>query len=125
MSGTLSIIGRVAFIVGVLFAVFGGIWGGVSTPTNDFVIWVLVLAGVAIGLLNVTAKEGGVIMAAAVALLILGTWGMNGGLAPVADISRPLAENVLGIVYCFGLLMAPAAIIAAVKAVISAASPGD
>ncbi len=125
MSGTLSIIGKVAFIVGVLFAIFGGIWGGVSIPTNHFVIWVLLLAGVAIGLLNVTTKEGGVILSAAVALIILGIWGMNGGLDPVYHVSAGLAENVLGIVYCFGLLMAPAAIIAAIRAVISAASPGD
>jgi hypothetical protein len=125
VSGTLSIIGKVAFVVGVLFAVFGGIWGGESLPTNDFVIWVLLLAGIAIGLLNVTAREASVILSAAVALIILGIWGLADGLAPVYDISVPLAENVLGIVYCFGLLMAPAAIIVAIKAVISAAGPGD
>jgi hypothetical protein len=125
MSGTLSIVGKVAFIVGVLFAIFGGIWGGKDVPTNDFVIWVLLLAGIVIGLLNVTAKEGAVILSAAVALIILGIWGLAGGLGPVHDVSVPLAENVLGIVYCFGLLMAPAAIIVAIKAVISAASPGD
>ncbi len=125
MSGTLSIIGKVAFVVGVVVAVFGGIWGGESLPTNDFVIWVLLLAGIAIGLLNVTAREASVILGAAVALIVLGIWGLAGGLTPVYDISVPLAENVLGIVYCFGLLMAPAAIIVAIKAVISAASPGD
>jgi hypothetical protein len=125
MANALAIVGKVAFVVGVLFAIIGGIWGGDTYPTNDLVIWVLLVAGVLIGLLNITAKEGATVLAAAVALIILGIWGFSPASAPVADVSQVLAENLLGVVCCFALLMAPAAFIVAIKAVISTAKPGD
>ena len=125
MANALALVGKIAFVVGIAIAIIGGIWGGDSLPTQDWVIWVLLIAGIIIGLLNVTAKEAPVVLAAAVALIVLGIWGLNGGLDPVANVSEDLAKEVLGIVYCFGLLMAPAAIIVAVKAVIATAKPGD
>jgi uncharacterized membrane protein YoaK (UPF0700 family) len=75
MAKTLAIVGKVAFVVGVLFAIVGGIWGGKSHPTNDFVIVVLLIAGILIGLLNITAKEAPIVLSAAVALIILGILG--------------------------------------------------
>jgi hypothetical protein len=38
---------------------------------------------------------------------------------------KGLVENVVGVVCCFALLMALAAIVVAIKAVISTAKPGD
>jgi len=37
MAKALAIVGKAAFIIGVLFAIFCGIWGGVSVPTNKVV----------------------------------------------------------------------------------------
>jgi hypothetical protein len=125
MAKTMAIVGKVAFIVGVLFAIIGGIWGGKSVPTNEVVVIVLLGAGVLIGLLNITAKEGTAVLTAAVALIILGIWGFTPAFQPVLDLSQVLGENVIGVVCAFALLMAPAAIIIAIKAVISAAKPGD
>ena len=125
MAKTLALVGKIAFVVGVLFAIIGGIWGGDSYPTNDFVIWVLLIAGILIGLLNVTAKEGATVLAAAVALIILGIWGFSQASLPIADVSETLAENLIGVVCCFALLMAPAAFIVAIKAVLATAKPGD
>ena len=125
MAKTMAIVGTVAFVVGVLFAIIGGIWGGDTYPTNHLVIWVLLVAGVLIGLLNITAKEGATVLAAAVALIILGIWGFTPAAAPIALVSKPLADNLQGVVCCFALLMAPAAFIIAIKAVISTAKPGD
>jgi hypothetical protein len=125
MAKALALVGKIAFVVGVVIAVIGGIWGGESLPEKDWVIWILLIAGIIIGLLNVTAKEAATVLGAAVALIVLGIWGLAGGLNPVADVNQTLADETLGIVYCFGLLMAPAAIIVAIKAVISAAKPGD
>ena len=126
MAKTLALVGKVAFVVGVVIAFIGGIWGGDALPEKGWVIWILLIAGILIGLLNVTAKEAPTVLAAAVALIVLSVWGLAGGLNPVFQhASETLANEVQGIVYCFGLLMAPAAIIVAIKAVISTAKPGD
>ena len=118
----LNLLGKFAFVVGVLFAICGGIWGGKSLPTNDGVVAVLLIAGIFIGLLNITAKEAPTVLAATVALVILGIWGVSPAFTPVANVSQGLAENVVGIVDCFAILMAPAAIIIAIKAVIATAN---
>jgi len=121
----LAMLGKAAFVIGVLFAIFGGIWGGKTAPTNEGVVIVLLIAGVLIGFLNITAKEATPVLAAVVALLVLAIWGYSPAFQPVTDLSQGLSENVVGIVVAFGLLMAPAAIIIAMKAVIATASPGD
>jgi hypothetical protein len=121
----LELVGKLAFVVGVLFAIIGGIWGGTAAPTNDWVVLILIIAGILIGLLNITAKEAPVVLVAIIALLILSIWGNDAAFVPVTHLSQGLGENVCGVVDCFAILMAPAAIIIAVKAVIAAAKPGD
>jgi len=125
MANMLAIVGKVAFLVGVLFAIFGGIWGGKSVPTNESVVAILLIAGILIGLLNVTAKEATAVLLSAMALIILGIWGFTEAYDPVTALSEGLADNVLGVVCAFALLMAPAAIIICIKAVIATARPGD
>lgn len=125
MASALALVGKIAFIVGVLIAIIGGIWGGDVLPEKDWVIWILLIAGILIGLLNVTAKEAAVVLTAAVALIVISIWGLAGGFVPVAKVNETLANETQGIVYCFGLLMAPAAIIVAIKAVIATAKPGE
>lgn len=125
MANILEIMGKVAFVVGVLFAIFGGIWGGKAAPTNDAVIIVLLVSGVVIGLLNITAREATAVLVATVALIVLAIWSTTSAFQPVYDVSQGLAENVIGIVDSFALLMAPAAVIIALRAVIAAARPGD
>ncbi len=124
MAKILAIIGKIAFVAGILFAIFGGIWGGKSVPTNETVIIALLASGVVIGLLNITAREAPAILMAAVAFIILGIWSDTRAFLPVYQLSQALAENLVGVVSAFALLMAPAAIIIAIKAVISAAQPG-
>jgi hypothetical protein len=125
MKDILATVGKVAFVVGVLFAIFGGIWGGKAAPTNHVVIAVLLIAGVLIGFLNITAKETWVVLMATVGLLVLAIWANTGAFQPVLDLSQGLGENLIGVLDAFALLMAPAAIIIAVKAVIATARPGD
>lgn len=117
----LNLLGKAAFLVGILFAIFGGIWGGISYPENDGVVLVLLIAGVLIGLLNITAKEAPTVLLATMALVLLGIWGTTEAFYPVAFLSEGLAENVVGIVDCFAILMAPAAIIIAIRAVVATA----
>jgi hypothetical protein len=125
MASILAVVGKVAFVVGIVIAIFGGVWGGKDVPTNDGVVILLLIAGIIIGLLNVTAKEAPVVLSATVALIVLAIWGFSAAFAPVLRVSQGLGENVIGVVSCFGILMAPAAIIVAIKAVIATAKPGD
>jgi hypothetical protein len=118
----LNLVGKAAFVVGVLFAFCGGIWGGVSIPTNDGIVIVLLIAGILIGILNITASEAPAVLATAVAFIILSLWGNSSSFWPVLHLSKALAENVYGIFVCFAILMAPAAIIVAIKAVIATAN---
>ena len=124
MANILEKIGKTAFVAGVLFAILGGIWGGRTEPTNDTVIAILLIAGVVIGLLNITAREASTVLVATIALIVLGIWGTTSAAAPLFDLSQGLAENTIGIVDAFALLMAPAAIIVSLRAVIGVASPG-
>jgi hypothetical protein len=118
-------LGKAAFVVGVLLAIFGGIWGGVAHPTNEAIIIILIIAGVLIGLLNITAKETSAVLLATAALLIVAVWIYTPVFVDsVANLSMCLAENVIGVVSAFALLMAPAAIIVSIKQVIAVAKPG-
>ncbi len=120
----MATLGRVAFVVGVLFAICGGIWGGTDLPTNRAVIAILLVAGLIIGLLNITTKEATAVLLATTALVILSVWGVSLAFwGPVSHLSQGLAENVVGLVGAFALLMAPAAIIVALKTVIAVARP--
>ena len=125
MAKILELAGKAAFIVGVVFAIVGGIWGGRAEPTNEAVIILLLIAGIVIGLLNITAKEATAVLAATTALIILALWGHSGAFNPVMNLNQTLGENLVGMVDAFALLMAPAAIIIAVRAVIKAARHGD
>lgn len=121
----MTTIGKVAFIVGVLLAIFGGIWGGVAWPTNEAVIILLIIAGVLIALLNITAKETSAVLMATAALLIVAVWVFTPAFTyAVGSLSVCLAENVIGVVSAFALLMAPAALIVAIKQAIAVAKPG-
>jgi len=124
-TGILALVGTVAFVVGIIFAICGGIWGGTAAPTNDAVVAILLIAGLLIGLLNITAKEAPAVLTAAVALLVLAVWGWSAAFAPVQHLSQALYENVAGIVTCLALLVAPAAVIIVLKIVIATAKPGD
>lgn len=121
----LELVGKLAFVVGVVAAIVGGIVGGKAEPTNDWLVWILIIAGILIGLLNITAKEAPVVLVAVIALLVLAVWGNTQAFTPILNVSQGLGENVKGVVDCFAILMAPAAIIIAVKAVIATAAPGD
>lgn len=114
-------LGKVAFIVGLLFAFFGGIWGGESVPTNDFVIVMLLICGMLIGLLNITVKEAGTVLIATVALLVVSFWINWIGEWTIGDFSAAIWENTTGVVTSLAILMMPAAVFISIKAVLATA----
>ncbi len=59
--------GHWAFLIGIVLAIIAGFVPQLQTPT---VTWVLVLLGLIVGLLNITAKETQEFLIAAVGLVI-------------------------------------------------------
>ena len=110
----LAMIGFWAFIVGLIIAVVGGI----ALPQNAMIIIVLIILGIIVGFLNITSKEIMLFLVATIALVVVGNV-----FAPltVLDIGKFLG-NMLSYV---ATLMAPAAIIAAIKALWSVGKPGN
>ena len=110
----LSKIGFWAFIVGLIIAVIAGI----VLPQNTAIIIVLIILGLIIGFLNITAKEITLFLVATIALIVVG------------NVFTPLTVLDLGkflgsMLSYVATLMAPAAIIAAVKALWAVGKPGD
>lgn len=115
-------IGKVAFIVGILFAFFGGIWGGENVPTNDFVIVMLLICGILIGLLNITTREAPTVLIATIALVLVSLWIDVTGYHSLYDFSAAIWENTTGVVTSLAILMVPAAVIISIKAVLATAN---
>jgi hypothetical protein len=112
--GVLGFVGFWAFIIGFVLAILAGIFW----PANQTIIVVLVILGIIIGFLNVTAKEFMLFLLATIALVVVGN-----AFAPLAGLRvGEILGNILGYI---AVLVAPAAVIAAVKALWKVAKPGD
>lgn len=108
-------IGQWAFIVGVILAVvFGflkaGNWAGIVTL-------VLVVAGLIVGFLNVTEKETTPFLVASIALMATSV----ANLEVINDLVPNVGTWLQSIVGNFAVLIAPAAVVVALKAVHSLA----
>ena len=127
-------IGFLAFIAGIILAIVAGFVAGPSDDTSrdtiSKVVLTLAIFGIIVGLLNITAKEVLLLMVAAIALIVVGqTSIMIGGQAFVGfdildEISKGLGSTINDMLYYFGRLMAPAAVIAAVRALFAVGFPG-
>lgn len=102
--------GHWAFLIGVVLAVIAGFVPQLQTPT---VTWVLVLLGLAVGLLNVTSRETQEFLISAVALIIAAD-----AAADIIALGLTMA-TILGNVVTF---VFPAALLVALKTVWQLAS---
>lgn len=108
------IIGFIAFALGLLTAIAGSI----IAPKSTVVILILVGLGIIVGILNVTKKETITFMVATIALVVVGDV-----LDPIKHTELgSLFDNMLSLIATF---MAPAAIIAAIKTLVSVGFPGE
>jgi len=114
----LSVAAAVAFIVGYVISVIGGIWW----PDNGAIILVLVILGIVVGILNITGKEIMPYLVAAIALLIVGNFG---AFTPLNQVVDKLGDGVNDIVRLMAIFTAPAAVIQAIRAGIVLAKPGE
>lgn len=114
MNKALGIIGFIAFILGLVIAVVAG----ALNWQYGWVVLVLVLLGVIIGLLNISSKELIPLLLATIALVVVG-----GVFAPIKTLGiGDVLDRILSLV---ATLVAPAAVIAAVKALWNVGFPKD
>ncbi len=103
-----SRLGHWAFIVGVLIAIIAGLVPAWQTAT---VIWILVILGLIVGLLNITTKETVEFLVATIALVVIGTAGTQ---AIFQTFLGNIVPQILGNIVAF---VAPAGLIVALKSV--------
>ena len=115
MSRAFGIIGFLVFAVGLLLALVGGI----VAPANGTIILVLVVLGIFIGAFNIITREMLALLVATVALIVVGTIGFD----PLNELIRDLGTAINEIVYYLARLMAPAAVIAAVRTLVRVGFP--
>jgi hypothetical protein len=110
----LGLVGFWAFILGLAIAVICGL----VLPGNAIIVLILVLLGIIIGCLNVTAKETQALLLASIALIVVGN-----AFAPLTFLG--IDKFIGGILAYITVLVAPAAVIAAIKTIWAIGKPGD
>jgi len=112
-----SYIGLVAFFIGIILAIVGGI----GYHDNSGITLTLVIVGILVGLLNITGKEVLPLLIAAIALIVVG---LTQGFLPLDDLGGEAGTKINAIVAYLATFMAPAAVIAAFRAIWAVARPG-
>ncbi len=115
--GVLAMIGAIAFYIGFLLAIVGGIF----FPDKGGVILILAIIGFIIGLLNISSKEATPFLVAAIALVVAGT----ASFAVLDSVLKGLGTTLDNMLNYVSNLMVPAAIINAIRTVYNLAKPGD
>lgn len=113
--------GEYAFLVGVVVAVLAAVagWAGaLAAGVAGWVAVVLVVLGIVVGFLNVSEKESQPFLLAVVALLVAGT----ASFAALDTVVANLGTFLTNVVKNLTVLVAPAAVITAVKSTWSMAS---
>jgi hypothetical protein len=111
-------IGLLAFWVGIILAIVGGIW----YQGSGNIVLTLVIVGILVGILNVTGKEVLPLLIAAIALIVISG---TGPFQPLNHFGGHAGDKIDYIVYYLAALMSPAAIISAIRAIWAVARPGD
>ncbi len=106
-------VGAWAFIIGVILAILAGLFFGAGAIVTS----ILIILGIIVGFLNITDKETGAYLLAAVSLVIVTSFG-GSVLGHVAVIGMYL-QSILGAIMTFVI---PAVIIVALKAIYSLAN---
>jgi hypothetical protein len=118
-------IGLLAFLGGIVLAIVGGIgYQGYGSITLA-----LVIMGILVGLLNITGKEVLPLLIAAIALIVVGTGGIEignskGVFGALNDLGGGAGDKLNAIVAYLAAFMAPAAVISAFRAIWAVARPG-
>lgn len=107
-------IGSWAFILGVLIAILGGAFGGYAAAYAPWITLILVILGLVVGFLNISAKEVNDFLLAAIALVAVG---LVANLSAIDTIIPVLGSVLQSMVQNVAAFVAPAALIVALKAI--------
>jgi hypothetical protein len=107
-----GLVGFWAFIVGLIISVIAGL----VLPGNAIVVLILVILGIIIGFLNISPKETQALLLAAIALIVVGN-----AFAPLKFLG--IDTMIAGILAYITVLVAPAAVIAAIKTIWAIGKP--
>ena len=109
-------VGKWAFIIGALLAVLMGILEAVGQPlgTNAWLVLLLLVAGLVIGFVNISAKEAQPFLVASVAVLLAAG---AANLVAANTLFSPLGALLAAVVKDIVLVVAPAALVVALRAV--------
>ena len=110
----LRFIGFWAFVLGFIIAIVAGF----AWPANTAVVIILIVLGLIIGFLNISARETLLFLVATVALIVVGQV-----FAPLTVLSvGKYLDHILSYV---ATLMAPAAVVVSIKALWAISKPGE
>ena len=101
-------VGFVLFIIGLVLSVIGGLF----LPENAIVVMVLAIIGIVIGIIMLKARDIRTLLLATIALLA-----MTAAFAPVTVLG--VGKLVSNILVDFAAMMAPIALITAIKALLT------
>lgn len=119
-----AVIGELAFIIGIVLAIIAG----VAAPGNGLAILALVVLGIIVSVLNITAREVVTVLVASIALISVGSIsGIPGGaFGPLDALTKPVLVGTWlnAMVAYLAVFMVPVAVISAVRAVWAVGRPG-
>jgi hypothetical protein len=98
-------VGKWAFLIGILLAVLAGFW------TISGLAIILVILGLIVGFLNITAAEVESYLVAVIALLVIGTASLQvltkaGELGATIEVIQTMVTNLISFVAASGLVVA-------------------
>jgi len=111
-------IGKWAFLVGILIAIFSGLLS--TSASSGYIAVVLIALGLVVGFLNISDKDSERFLIATISLLIIGTVSVNALFA-----SGSFAGQVQIMLNNFISFVSAAALVVALKAVISMGTHDD
>jgi len=115
---TSALVGRYAFLLGVLLAVVWAIIAIINpvVVTNTIVLSILVILGIIVGLLNISAKETMPFLIASVVLVIMFGFGSTYlGLVGQGSSFDFIGKFLQGLLMYLMILVVPAGIVVALK----------
>ncbi len=107
-------LGSWAFILGVLIAILGGAFGGYVAAYGPWITLLLVILGIVVGFLNISAKEVNDFLLASIALISVG---LIANLASIDTVIPVLGSVLQTMVQNVSAFVAPAALVVALKAI--------